>query len=125
MTHRCRYCQLHEGHDGPHVPVDLCPFCKRVVDMCYCEDGPARRPRAHASLAQHRADEAAKAHPLDARALEARLADRDVIIGVLRDRCAKLEASIRKYLEAPQRCDALALFELAKALEVLPPVKPC
>lgn len=66
-------------------------------------------------------------HDLDARALKKRLEDRDVIIGVLRDRCKKLEGAIDYFLTTHvvvNQDDVDAVRALAKALEVLPPVKP-
>ena len=64
---------------------------------------------------------------LDARALKARLEDRDTVIAVLRDRCQKLEAAIKQFfvdMNDPDVPVTVCLPKLEAALEVLPPERP-
>lgn len=100
MTQRCRFCELeHEScicapgpeakdalRDGRAAQRRRCTCALERAEGCCCGKGPLES--SCMTLPPSRANP----HPLDARALKARLEDRDVVIGVLRERCQRLES---------------------------------
>jgi hypothetical protein len=129
----------------------VCAFCSLELEGCICAAGPVSKDALRDGRRPPDALERAisKAHPLDARALKARLesettradlaeqradklvekndvlmADRGIVIGVLRARCAKLESAIKAFIDGADETYPASVLALAAALDWLPLEKP-